>query len=348
MTTNNATAAPLSVVEEDPLALAKYLIRHGSPVFIAAPNLRYNPTDDKSGSEFHFPRGWPTLEANPHALDGWTPQHAVCAVTGVHFDVIDVDPRNGGFDSMVKILTAKVEPPIYGEIATPSDGFHLYICRTGRAKGTPLEGIDLQAGDAAGNGRGFVYIPPTVRTNKLTGEPAPYRITTPIEMPKLKGGVNDPAAEIFLRFLHIKMPPKQEQAPAVAWQARAHTDRELKYLERAIISMAEEVEAAPEGSRNNTLNAKAYKAGQMIAGCGAPEAWVLQVLTIASDKAGLKKSESYVTIRSAIKKGKTKPIAPGPFSDAERNRAAPITDAEFDEYMAWNNDIEARLIGGKS
>lgn len=327
----------------DPLALARHFIKHGVPVFIAA---RRSDAEIEAGkSEFAFPKNWQNTVPDERNLRGWTPSHAVCAVTGVHFDVIDVDPRNGGDESMVNIIAAGLLPPVYGEIHTPSGGYHCYVSRTGRAKGTPATGVDLQAGDGAGGGRGFVYIPPTRRPSKLTGEWRTYEVEQPIELGRLKGGVNDPRAEPFLKFLHVKMPPKQDSsATSTPWQARQHTDREQRYLQAAFAALVERVEAAPEGTRNDELNKCAYRTGQLIAGCGLPEVQCKQHLIKAALQAGLTQSQAVYTVSRSILQGKKRPIAPGPFAPPEVQQKAAIeyarqANAELEAYLAGYDEM---------
>ena len=81
------------------------------------------------------------------------------------FDVVDVDPRNGGLDSWPLLLArlADEPPELFGIAATPSRGAHFWIASQGVAKTKLAKGIDLQA---AG---GFVFIAPTVRPSRAVG-----------------------------------------------------------------------------------------------------------------------------------------------------------------------------------
>jgi hypothetical protein len=88
-------------------------------------------------------------------------------VTGIVYDVIDIDPRNGGKESFEKMSEALGDdgPEVLWKVKTPSGGLHLYVESLGirKRKFRSLPGIDLQAGDGDGLGRGFVFLPPTVR-----------------------------------------------------------------------------------------------------------------------------------------------------------------------------------------
>lgn len=100
------------------------------------------------------------------AIDNWKPGLALCAVTGIVYDVLDMDPRNGGVNSL-KIMDAELGdegPELYWEVATPNGGRHFYIETMGIGSHNGfLPGLDLKGGKVDGSGRGFVWIPPTVR-----------------------------------------------------------------------------------------------------------------------------------------------------------------------------------------
>lgn len=319
---------PLSQGEIDRvLALARGFIENGVPVFVAQRNPSGKP-------EFHFPKGWQTLKPDMATLDNWKPDAAVCAVTGVQFDVIDVDPRNGGDESLAAMRGAKLLPPIYGEIVTPSGGVHLYVARTGYRKGSPLKGIDLQAGDRDGNGRGFVYIPPTMRFSKVTGKPALYSDAVPPDVQACIAGAEHPDREMFLRMLEVKMPQRETAPPAEPFQPRPLTSREQRYLQATMQGISDRVASAKPGYRNEELNRCAYKVGQLIAGCGMPEQWARAALLAAAKSVGLTEREAGYTIRRSIEQGKQRPIAPGPFAPNVKAPNGPMTDHELEAYLA--------------
>jgi hypothetical protein len=154
----------------DPLVFARALIAQGVPVFVAKP-------DPGSQTGFFLPRGWQNTKPNPRLLEAWKPDAALCAVTGAALDVIDIDPRNGGDKAWESFTADHPSPRVYAEVATPSGGRHLYVARTRHGK-VSRDGIDLQAGDDNGQGRGFVFLPGTVRPSKVDGQPRPYVLVT--------------------------------------------------------------------------------------------------------------------------------------------------------------------------
>ena len=152
--------------EDDPLDLARRLIDQGVPIFIA-------PPDPASSTGYRLPKGWQTTKASPRALDGWELGWAVCALGGVAMDIVDVDPRNGGDQAAEELRKAGAWPREYLVVSTPSGGTHHYVARLDMAKAS-RDGIDLQAGATDGTGRGFVFLPPTVRTSKTDNRERPY------------------------------------------------------------------------------------------------------------------------------------------------------------------------------
>jgi len=162
---------------EAALDLARHLAHLGIPVFTAPPDPNADPS---RGSGFHLPSSWQLTEPEASVVDSWRPGMALCAVTGRGLDVVDVDPRNGGTQSFTRMNGTT--PRAYGLVDTPSGGGHLWIASLGVAKVTNvLPGIDVQAGAPDGHGRGFVFLPPTVRVSKADGIARPYRWSGPLD-----------------------------------------------------------------------------------------------------------------------------------------------------------------------
>lgn len=160
-------------VYDDQLKIAWHLAQAGAPIFIARPIMRADGTWDMEAgaSGYRLPLRWQDTVADTSVVDNWQPGQALCMVTGVLFDVIDIDPRNGGD---IKALEGYV-PRLYGSASTPSDGLHLLIKSLGVRKCVLAGGVDLQAGDAEGAGRGFVFLAPTQKLSKSTGAVDTYR-----------------------------------------------------------------------------------------------------------------------------------------------------------------------------
>lgn len=159
------------------LSIAGALIDAGIPIFRAWPN-------EHSRTGYGMPKGWQHTQPNRAVLERMQPGDALCMVTGRGVDVIDFDPRSGGTGWPEDIA----RPIVYGAAATPSDGAHWYVGAIGVAsKNAWRPGIDVKSGTAGANangsnGRGYVFLPPTERLSKQTGEPVAYRWVKPLDL----------------------------------------------------------------------------------------------------------------------------------------------------------------------
>ena len=147
----------------DALDAARRLAEAGVPLFIAPPI--------KTGKVgFALPKGWERAKADPAVVDKWKPGWALCAVMGHVVDAIDIDPRNGGsLEALSKALGGDL-PTVYGKALTPSGGEHYLVASLNVRKVQDLvPGVDLQAGNSDGVGRGFIFLAPTERVSKADG-----------------------------------------------------------------------------------------------------------------------------------------------------------------------------------
>lgn len=154
---------------EHALGIARELVSAGIPVFAAPP-----APGTKVG--FRLPSHWEQTRPDAALVAQWQPGWALCMVCGHGLDGIDVDTYAGGD---LAVLEAALDgaglPEIIGMAATPSGGTHLFIRSLGIAsKNALLPGIDIKAGTPEGKGRGFLFIAPTVRTSKVTGQEGQY------------------------------------------------------------------------------------------------------------------------------------------------------------------------------
>jgi hypothetical protein len=161
------------------LDIARHLAASGIPVFIAW-------ADPSTATGYRLPRQWEKTQPDPARLKGWRPGMAVCAVMGHGIDLMDVDPRHDGYASAFDLIEAGRWPRAYGTAQSASGGWHRFIASLGvRSCDNLVPGIDLKAGDHRGDGRGFAFLPPTVRVSKTTGQPTVYRWADPPDMDAL-------------------------------------------------------------------------------------------------------------------------------------------------------------------
>lgn len=158
------------------LVFAHELVDAGMPVFTARLNKEGQP--DRRDRRWN---NWQEYTPSHKRVDSWLPGNALCAVTGIAYDVIDYDPHNDpDKDSFARFAADMGEdgPSVRAKVRTPSGGTHLYIAPHNRPTRHPVPGypgLDYQGGNEDGTGRAFVFIPPTVRPSKVTGETAVYR-----------------------------------------------------------------------------------------------------------------------------------------------------------------------------
>lgn len=192
------------------LSVARRLIRFGVPVFAAR-------VDENGDPDTETDRRWNRWHKYPADLDilgSFKPGDALAAVCGITFDVIDIDPRHGGVFSAKRMAEdlGDFGPVLYGKVRTPSGGQHWYIASLGiGSHNGVMPGIDLKGGYPDGTGRGFVFIPPTIRPVKgLDGEGGvisgadavdrirmgTYRWTEPVQRP-----IGDPSSEEVTGYL---------------------------------------------------------------------------------------------------------------------------------------------------
>lgn len=146
------------------LGVARYLAECGVPIFVGK-------VTENGGLLAH----WKEAKADPSVVDKWKPGMALCAVMGHVVDAIDVDPRNEGHIDVLRSALGGELPRVYGVQSTPSGGKHYLIASLNvRKVGEVVKGVDIQAGNSDGAGRGVLFLAPTVRINKTTNEPGTY------------------------------------------------------------------------------------------------------------------------------------------------------------------------------
>ena len=251
----------MSAEQDGDIAIARELATVGVPIFVARPALDACGEWDPHGGHHHtgywLPPGWQQTVADPAALDRWRPSMAVCAVGGHRVDFLDQDPAKGGQQSADGLKSAGLWPNVFGRQSTPSGGFHdvVNVLGVGSLDGV-LPGLDVKAGRPDGVGRGFVFLAPTVKLSKVTGELRHYRWETPPNLDEIDPGDNSgEAMAAFAAHARGKAEPIAD-LPHAAWDAMAPGQRERvrDYLDAAVrseIAEFKEVATWPEGDRDD-------------------------------------------------------------------------------------------------
>lgn len=244
------------VVPEDvrqALDVAKSLIEAGIPVFAAPPcPAASGGVCSRPGhtgkEEYDLPPKWQQTVPSTVWLDRWQPGWALAAVGGHAADFLDIDPRNGGDASEAELHATGHWPRTYAEQETPSGGRHVMIAPLSERKGELLPGIDYQGGAPSGEGRGFVWIAPTVKRSKAAetrGERHPYRWVQPPDTGWLREGGDDTGEMLVARLQAMRTKPERtrderESREFTETEAREFCNLTLKPLMQAQIGQIEE------------------------------------------------------------------------------------------------------------
>ena len=327
----------------------------------------------KNGRKYPVARNWQGRvwsEFSDEEKQGWTGYGVNCGRAGLV--VIDCDRHDDSADGVRNFHDLCDEhgfdPEETFAVSTPSGGVHYYFSRKGvdedvrisNSRGRLPDGVDVR-------GSGGQVVGPGSRTSD--GE---YRIiseaTQAIRIPDWLLDVllddntgRDHSMMTPLLDEHVSASPDKdkdvhsnpEPLPAEKQYDRGqmsdasvidwHND---PYILKVLDSAVDAVSGAPEGRRNEELNAKAYSCGR----AGIPEDLVLSDLADAAVRAGLSMREAVKTIRSGWSSGR-KEFDPYRIAQArqewkdEQNATKeeevkdPDSDKAFKERMSRTTDV---------
>lgn len=273
--------------QQDAIRIAHNLADMGVPIFAAHRN--------SLTSDFLYPNGWQHTkpgQVSHNWIDRWRPGMALCMVTGVVFDVIDVDPRNGGDEQTLPLFVG------CGRAATPSAGTHILIPRTHLAKGKPARGIDLQAGADDGTGRGFIFLAPTVRVSRHgpnEGREVAYRWEYEPTLPGVDAE-DDPGFATLIELCEAQRAPRRtglrpppmgvpgDDEDAFYDSATTWTRAEAG---KVVAAQLKAVADAKAGEVNNVLGGAARVLGRFVAGGFLDESHAAEMLLDALGAGGV-------------------------------------------------------------
>jgi Bifunctional DNA primase/polymerase, N-terminal. len=199
--------------------------------------------------------------------------------------VLDVDPDHDGIASLRTLVDQYGKMPAGPRVRTGSGGWHLYFAHPGapirNSAGTRFgPGIDIR-----GDG-GYVIAPPSQHRSGASYE---WR-GLELDVPELPGWVLERVT------LSSERPSSRPDTSARAVVSDA-------WARAALHGETQMVAAAPEGTRNHTLNRAAFCLGQIVA-TGVLDITTVETALLASaSSAGLGESESQRTVRSGIAAG---------------------------------------------
>jgi len=215
---------------------------------------------------------WRELSScDPNAVAMWWSQHPN-ALPGIDLEkcsliVLDGDRHSPAVDGVaaLRALLKKqpgFDPKTAPTALTPGNGVHVYFYQDGHdlgnARGALPDGVDVR-----GVG-GYVVAPyailPDGRSCRpVKGTPDLISALRAGALPHVPGGVVE-----ILKTRKRKATNGAEARDASPDRGRVRA-RERAYAQAALDGAAAELGGAPEGQRNNTLNATAYRLGRMVA-----------------------------------------------------------------------------------
>jgi hypothetical protein len=228
--------------------------------------------------------------------------------------VIDLDIKNGNNGiRTIQAIQANFNPANYGGplARSGSGGYHLWFRQNPNhrigCKTDILPGVDTKA-----EGKGYVIVAPSVHPDSGKEYKWIHPLVPIEEMPMIPNWLKD--------ALEPNPPKKQLEKPVPVEKATKSTkartapkdtchSRELpKWLSTLLERYAREVSEAAQGSRNNTLNLKAYTLAGVFAFHGCSVEIIRQRLGDAAREVGLSVNEVEATLKSAIANGASRPI----------------------------------------
>lgn len=243
-----------------------------------------------AAGKFPLGQGWPTSpgltdEEARAALDAG---HNLGIITGERADrliVVDIDGETP--DGLTPTFT----------VHTGGGGVHLYYrlpdgveFKTPNKVGAIAEGVDIRYTG------GLVVFPPSV--HKETGAQYEFQdADAPVQ----------PLPTWVITRLH-ELEAEREQAPQAPAQPVAVPTpaAATRYAAAALQGACDDIRNAPQGTRNHTLNTKAYHLGGIV---DMPEQEARAALLAAALDVGLTQQESQASIRSGWEAGRQNPHA---------------------------------------
>ncbi len=252
------------------LKAALKLARSGVPVFPCN-------VEDKSPRTSH---GFKDASTDIAVVSAWSWEDAIIGAAIVEGQVvIDVDPRNGGDDTLA--LFPKI--PKTRTTRTRSGGRHYWLLIPNEVtlRGSLGPGIDVKRPD-----KGYVIVPPSPGYTFV------------------RGGALARMPEWLLDELVLQIRADSDSAASpkfFPWE------KGTRYGLVALANALEAIRTAPEGSRNDALNKAAFGLAQLEAGGELARDAALSGLIEAAEHIGLGKWEIRNTIESGWSAGELVP-----------------------------------------
>ena len=207
--------------------------------------------------------------------------------------VLDIDPRHGGAAALTALESAHGPVPATIQSTTPSGGRHLYW--RWPADGPEIRNSTGRIGpglDVLAEG-GSVVAPPSIRAD---GRRYAWCCA----------GATLADAPQWLIDLTRSPAPTPRSPTASPGTIQGDTDR---YVAAATASELQELESAPEGTRNHALNRASFSLAGFVKAGALPEAWARGQLEQRAIGIGLPVIEARGTIDSAFRAAQPRELA---------------------------------------
>lgn len=202
------------------------------------------------------------------------------------FFVVDVDPRNGGDETLGELVARFGPLPETPRALTGGGGEHyLFALPAGvRLRGKLGVGIELQS-----TGK-YIVAPPSIHPD--TGREYAWDVgSLPSETP---------LALAPMWLLELAKVPATPSVPSSGPRV-APADRTRGYVVAALARAVSNVEGAGKGERNNMLNREAWSVARFIVSGELSEDLVRRAFVDAARAAGLTEREAHRTVESALR-----------------------------------------------
>lgn len=278
-------------------------------------------------------RGFHDASTDPAVIErwNWNDGGMIGAAVLPGTVVIDVDPRNGGTETLKTLRETGHTLPTTRVVRTGGGGFHYYLRVpediTLRAHLGP--GVDVKRA-----GKGYVVVPPSPGYVFMSGNApaeAPEWLIEELRVDEREGAESEPSDPKYFPFEH-----------GTAYGRAA--------LERTLGQLA----TAREGGRNDALNRAAFSMAQLVAGGELEADYVRDELVQVAERLDLPPSEIRATIASGWKAGEEQPRQAPERSDenatsvqhSERSDVAPVSSSSDIEatpqrsWLDWDGEYE--------
>ncbi|WP_405797221.1 bifunctional DNA primase/polymerase [Streptomyces sp. NBC_01506] len=206
--------------------------------------------------------------------------------------VLDVDPDNGGFDSLTALETEHGPLPETRRHETGSGGLHFFFAWPGfnprNSSGKLGPGLDIRADG------GQVVAPPSV---SVKGAYSP------------RGGPDPVQAPAWLVDM-LRPPPLPEPLPPGTYTAPVGSQD--AYTNKAVQAECDAITSAPEGTQNDTINRAAFSVGTLVGAGALSEGEARETLLSAARAGNHPEGRALATITSGLTAGMAQPRTPWP------------------------------------